>query len=125
MATPLSTRPPPWTVPCLVTTTTFTIGVEGIPGAAASVHALLHEYGLPARWKPVADLAEAPYAFVALGVHVHAAWFRRDRYVALYELTACGRQFHTLREALLPRADAPSTTGPCTECLIVWRARYA
>lgn len=121
----LSPASTPSAIRCRVATTTTLIDVDGIPGAAAAVVELQH-HGLRARFKPLSDGDHRiPYAFVALGVAVHAAWFDSDRYVADYERTACGKRFHTLREPLLARAAAPSTSGPCPDCLAAWQARYA
>ncbi|SFE08870.1 hypothetical protein SAMN04487819_107297 [Actinopolyspora alba] len=117
-------RPRPWTVPCLITTSSFTIFAEGIPGAAASVSVLDRDYGLSAHWKPIGVFAETPYAFVALGLFVHVAWFASRKYVATHTPTACGLWFDQRARPLLSQPKSHDTNGPCADCLTAWGDHY-
>ncbi|WP_144312021.1 hypothetical protein [Actinopolyspora erythraea] len=112
----------PSTVPCLISTDSFTIFVEGLPGAAAASAMLRCDYGLQTQWKPVGLFVETPYAFVAVHSTVHVVWFAVDVFVDEQMVTACG--CWVLAYPLLAQPKSCDTRGPCSNCLEAWYVHY-
>lgn len=125
--TPAPTTTPallaPHTMPCEISMTGMTVRTLGIPGTQRGV-TLLRDQGITALWRPSSQLAQPPYAFVALDGHVHVVWFDAGRYVSEFEATACGRSFSTVDLVLWSYQQPPGTVGPCRDCMRVWRSRH-